>query len=88
MIFKGLVIASEDASYAGKQGRKELQKLTCLDAEAVKLKNTVDVELPREEFSRLAGDPMGQTIEFDVSDIDFFRNRIRFLAKVRTGKKA
>lgn len=83
MTFKGLVIQSNDTSYQGKNARVERNQLTCLDAEPIKLKNTVDVVLPREEFQKIKGDPLNQTLEFDVVDAEVFSNRMRFHARVK-----
>lgn len=68
MIFKGLVIAHEDSSYDGKRGRVVQETLTCLDADEVKLKDTVDCVFAAgvvPEASKL----VGKTLEFQVGSI-------------------
>ena len=68
MIFKGLVIAHEDSSYTGKRGRVEQETLTCLDADEVKLRDTVDCVFTAgaiPEASKL----VGKTLEFQVDAI-------------------
>jgi hypothetical protein len=87
MIFKGQVIASTDSSYDGKKGRQERRTLTCLDAEPVKLINTVDVQLTGEQFRTIEGDPMGKTLEFDISNLEFFGGRIRMVGTPRVTTK-
>ena len=87
MTFKGLVIQVADSSYNSKSGRVERRTVTCLDAEPVKLKNTVDVMLPLEEFNKIAGDPNAQTLEFDVKDAEVFGGRLRLVSVVKPSKK-
>jgi RNase P/RNase MRP subunit p29 len=83
MTFKGLIIQSNDSSYTGKSGRVERQTLVCLDAEPVKLKNTVDIQLTREDLAKIKGEAIGQTVEFEISDAEFFAGRLRLTGKPR-----
>ena len=61
----------------------ERQTLVCLDAEPVKLKNTVDVQITREELARIKGDAVNQTLEFEITDAEFFAGRLRLSGRVR-----
>jgi hypothetical protein len=88
MQFKGMCIAAEDTSYTSKfSGRVEQTTLTCVDADArARLKDTVDVVIPKEDYDRIKDMPVGKTFDFDVSEL---RNgmgaRFRFRARLSTG---
>jgi hypothetical protein len=58
--------------------------LTCLDADTVlRLKDTVDVVLPQEEFERIKEHPIDKTFEFQVIGIRPGRGpRFRFDARL------
>jgi hypothetical protein len=62
--------------------------LTCLDADTVlRLKDTVDVVLPQEEFERIKEHPMDKTFEFQVVEIRPGRRpRFRFDARPANAK--
>jgi hypothetical protein len=62
--------------------------LTCLDADTVlRLKDTVDVVLPQEEFERIKEHPMDKTFEFQVVEIRPDRRpRFRFDARPANAK--
>jgi hypothetical protein len=88
MQFKGMCIAVEDTSYTSKSsGRVEQTTLTCVDADPkTRLKDTVDVVIPKEDYGRIKDMPVGKTFDFDVSEL---RNgmgaRFRFKARLATG---
>ncbi len=88
MTFKGLVIAHEDSSYTGKRGRIEQETLTCLDADEVKLRDTVDCVFTAgviPEASKL----VGKTLEFQVDAVRPSNTmRPRFIVKGLVVRKA
>ena len=89
MRFKGICIAVEDSSYQSKRsGRVGQMTLTCLDADTVlRLKDTIDVVLPQEEFERIKEHPVDKTFEFQVIEIRPGRGpRFRFDARLAAPK--
>jgi hypothetical protein len=81
MQFKGTCIAVEDSSYHSKKGGVVRQMtLTCFDADAVsRLKDTVDVVLPKEEYDRIKEHPSNKMFTFNVREIRVGRGaRFRF----------
>jgi hypothetical protein len=85
MQFKGTCIAVEDSSYQSKRsGRVAQMTLTCLDADTVlRLKDTIDVVLPQEEFERIKEHPVDKTFKFQVVEIRLGRGpRFRFDARL------
>jgi hypothetical protein len=81
MLFKGTCIAVEDSSYQSKRsGRVGQMTLTCLDADTIsRLRDTVDVVLPQEEFERIKENPLNKSFEFHVREIRPGRGpRMRF----------
>jgi len=85
MRFKGTCIAVEDSSYQSKRsGRVGQMTLTCLDADKVlRLKDTVDVVPPQEEFERIKEHPIEKTFEFQIIEIRPGRGpRFRFDARL------
>ena len=89
MQFKGTCIAVEDSSYQSKRsGRVGQMTLTCLDADTVlRLKDTIDVVLPQEEFERIKEHPVDKTFEFQVIEIRPGRGpRFRFDARLSAPK--
>ena len=88
MIFKGLVIAHEDSSYTGKRGRIEQETLTCLDADEVKLRDTVDCVFTAGVVPD-ASKQVGKTLEFQVDAIRPSNTmRPRFVVKGLATRKA
>jgi hypothetical protein len=89
MQFKGTCIAVEDSSYDSKRsGRVKQMTLTCLDADTVlRLKDTIDVVLPQEEFEQIKDHPIDKTFEFQVVEIRPGRGpRFRFDARLTVPK--
>ena len=88
MIFKGLVIAHMDSSYTGKRGRVEQETMTCMDADEVKLLDTVDCVFTAgliPEASKL----VGKTLEFQVESVRPSNTmRPRFIVKGLAARKA
>ena len=85
MQFKGTCIAVEDSSYQSKKGGVVGQMtLTCFDADTVsRLKDTVDVVLPKEEYDRIKEHPSNKTFTFNVREIRVGRGaRFRFNAQL------
>jgi hypothetical protein len=85
MQFKGTCIAVEDSSYQSKRGGVVGQMtLTCFDADTVsRLKDTVDVVLPKEEYDRIKEHPSNKTFTFNVREIRVGRGaRFRFDARL------
>jgi hypothetical protein len=85
MQFKGTCIAVEDLSYQSKKGGVVGQMtLTCFDADTVsRLKDTVDVVLPKEEYDRIKEHPSNKTFTFNVREIRVGRGaRFRFNAQL------
>ena len=85
MQFKGTCIAVEDSSYQSKKGGAVGQMtLTCFDADTVsRLKDTVDVVLPKEEYDRIKEHPSNKTFTFNVHEIRVGRGaRFRFDARL------
>ena len=85
MQFKGTCIAVEDSSYQSKRGGVVGQMtLTCFDADTVsRLKDTVDVVLPKEEYDRIKEHPSNRTFTFNVREIRVGRGaRFRFNAQL------
>jgi len=81
MTFNALVIAHEDTSYDGKKGRVSQETLTCLDAEPVKLKDTVDCVFPAGAIPQ-AQTLVGKTVAFIVEAIrPTNTQRMRFVVK-------
>jgi hypothetical protein len=81
MQFKGTCIAVEDSSYQSKKsGLVPQMTLTCFDADTEsRLKDTVDVVLPKEEFDRIKEHPLNKTFNFQVREIRTGRGaRFRF----------
>jgi len=68
MIFKGQIIAYEDSSYTGKRGRVEQETLTCVDADDVKLRDTVDCVFTAGVVPE-ASKQVGKTLEFQVDAV-------------------
>jgi hypothetical protein len=62
--------------------------LTCLDADrVVRLKDTIDVVVPQEEFERIKEHPVDKTFEFQVVEIRPERGpRFRFDARLAAPK--
>ncbi len=88
MTFKGLVIAHEDSSYTGKRGRIEQETLTCLDADEVKLRDTVDCVFTAGVISE-ASKQIGKTLEFQVDAVRPSNTmRPRFIVKGLVARKA
>lgn len=88
MQLKGMCIAAEDGSYTSKSSvRVEQTVLTCVDTDAkARLKDTVDVVIPREDYDRIKDMPVGKTFDFDVSEIrPGMGSRLRFRARLSTG---
>jgi hypothetical protein len=71
MQFKGTCIAVEDSSYQSKKsGLVPQMTLTCFDADTVsRLKDTVDVVLPKEDYDRINEHPLNKTFTFHVRDL-------------------
>jgi hypothetical protein len=89
MQFRGTCIALEDSSYDSKRsGRVKQMTLTCLDADtALRLKDTIDVVLPQEEFEQIKERPIDKTFEFQVIEIRAGRGpRFRFDARLAATK--
>lgn len=85
MQFKGTCIAAEDSSYNSKSsGRFEQNTLTCIDEDSkARLKDTVDVVIPREDYERIKEIPVGKTFAFDVREIRTGMGaRFRFAARL------
>jgi len=85
MQFKGTCIAVEDSSYRTKVGGTvEQMTLTCFDADTVsRLKDTVDVVLPKDEYARIKENPSNKTFTFNVREIRIGRGaRFRFDARM------
>jgi hypothetical protein len=85
MQFKGTCIAVGDSSYQSKRGGVVGQmRLTCFDADTVsRLKDTVDVVLPKEEYDRIKEHPSNKTFTFNVREILVGRvARFRFDARL------
>ena len=81
MQFQGTCIAVEDSSYQSKKsGLVPQMTLTCFDADTVsRLKNTVDVVLPKEEYDRIKEHPLNKSFNFQVREIRTGRGaRFRF----------
>jgi hypothetical protein len=81
MQFQGTCIAVEDSSYQSKKsGLVPQMTLTCFDADTVsRLKDTVDVVLPKEEYDRIKEHPLNKTFNFQVREIRTGRGaRFRF----------
>lgn len=68
MTFKGTVLAYEDSSYQGKRGNVAQETLTCIDADEIKLKDTVDCVFPTGVVPN-ASQLVGKTVEFFVDAI-------------------
>ncbi len=92
MQFKGQCIAAEDSSYNSKgSGRVEQTTLTCVDNDSVaRLKDTVDVVIPKEDYDKIKEVPVGKSFEFNVREIrQGLGARFRFTARLAmalTGK--
>lgn len=89
MQFKGTFIAVEDSSYQSKRGGTVGQMtLTCFDADTVsRLKDTVDVVLPKEEYERTKEHPANKTFAFNVREIRVGRGaRFRFDARLELAR--
>ena len=89
MQFKGTCIAVEDSSYQSKRsGRVGQMTLTCIDADIdSRLRDTVDVVLPQEEFDRIKEHPIDKTFEFKIYEIRPGRGpRFRFDARLAAPK--
>ncbi len=89
MRFKGICIAVEDSSYQSKRsGRVGQMTLTCIDADVEgRLRDTVDVVLPQEEFERIKEHPTDKTFDFQVLEIRPGRGpRFRFDARLAEQK--
>jgi hypothetical protein len=87
MQFKGTCIAAEDSSYNSKtSGRVEQNTLTCIDEDLkARLKDTVDVVIPKEDYERIKDIPVGKTFAFDVREIRTGMGaRFRFVARLGT----
>jgi len=87
MQFKGTCIAAEDSSYNSKtSGRVEQNTLTCIDEDLkARLKDTVDVVIPKEDYERIRDIPVGKTFAFDVREIRTGMGaRFRFVARLAT----
>ena len=87
MQFKGTCIAAEDSSYNSKtSGRIEQNTLTCIDEDLkARLKDTVDVVIPKEDYERIKDIPVGKTFAFDVREIRTGMGaRFRFVARLAT----
>ena len=81
MEFQGTCIAVEDSSYQSKKsGLVPQMTLTCFDADTVsRLKDTVDVVLPKEEYDLIKDHPLNKTFTFQVREIRTGRGaRFRF----------
>lgn len=87
MQFKGTCIAVEDSSYQSKKwGLVPQMTLTCFDADTVsRLKDTVDVVLPKEEYDQIKEHPLNKTFNFQVREIRTGRGaRFRFDCRLET----
>ena len=83
MKLKGQIISVTADSYKGSKGTLDNSIVVCLDAEDVKLVNTFDVKVPTEDLKLLGKIEPNRTVaNFDVTDIEFFRNRCRMVARV------
>lgn len=82
MQFKATVLAFEDTSYSGKNGRISQETLTVLDADPnVKLKDTVDCVSPAGVIPG-ASSLVGKTVTFLVDGVRPSQNmRPRFMVK-------
>ncbi len=91
MQFQGTCIAVEDSSYQSKKsGLVPQMTLTCFDADTVsRLRDTVDVVLPKEEYDRIKEHPLNKTFNFHVREIRTGRGaRFRFDCRLDAGGPA
>lgn len=81
MQFKAQILAHADSSYDGKKGRVNQETFTALDADAIKMLDTVDCVCE----SGLVKDPaslIGKTVTFNVTNIRPSNTmRLRFVVK-------
>lgn len=88
MRFRGIIVSAKADAYKGTKGDLDNTICTCLDADPVKLNNTVDIKIPTGDLKLLGVITPCQTVgEFDVEAIEFFANRIRMRGNV-VAKKA
>ena len=68
MQFKATVIGHEDSSYDGKKGRVNQETLTVLDADAVKIKDTIDCVF-KSGVVQNAQTLVGKTVTFIIDGV-------------------
>lgn len=84
-----LVIAAEARSYEKKDANKTKVNemiLSCVDFDAsnIRLKDTFDVTIPQGDFTLIKGQPIGQQLWFDITEIrpNPYGPRLRFTGRV------